>query len=164
MNGLPVRSCILLMIVSATACSAARSGPVFGDSPLTPGRYSFVGHVPVVDRYGDATRTSTEMVSGTVEIFEDGRVDLRSSHGSCDGRMRRGQATVDCSNVSARIGARTGIVRVPVREEQEIRSTRCAVFAPPQVAGRPPACLRYETEIQRVTRTKSARISVSRVG
>jgi hypothetical protein len=151
------------LLISLAACAHGGGEPIVGDSPLGVGHYSFIGSVTGENRYANRAETFSEMVSGVVEVRENGDVRLTSPHGSCEGgRVDEGMAVVNCRGIDVRLGPQSGSARIPVEELREFRSSECAQSIASNVGGTARSCVRYHTEIRRVVTTKAATVSVVR--
>lgn len=94
----------------------------------------------------DTRNSSTQRFSGTVELLEDGRARLRSTHGSCDGgRVTGEQVNIICNDLRVYVGPNGGTAYVPVRRYFERATSTCVEWAPAAPGG-PQTCLRYLTE------------------
>jgi hypothetical protein len=120
-------------------------------SNVVVARYTFSGSIPVSQtRLVDSASgyRSGRSFSGTIDVYQDGRARLSSTHGSCEGgRVVGDQVNISCNGLRVHVGPNGGTAYVPFRERYQVTTNRCAEYASwSALPGSTPACVRYEKE------------------
>jgi hypothetical protein len=128
------------VVLSSCAAVAREPGPL-----LEPGRYAFDGTGRGAHQYRNRSETFSVHVTGTVDIHDDGRVEVYSSHGTCvvpQARRSRSSVSVNCRGLVLAMSRMGGSARVPVTQIREEQG-QCEEYAMDS-SGRPTSqCLRY---------------------
>lgn len=134
--------CAAAVPVLLGSCAAAVREP---GPPLEAGRYAFDGQGRGTHQYRSRNEEFTVNVTGTVDIYDTGAVEVFSSHGMCvDPRPRRtaSSVSVSCRGLNLTMTRMGGSARVPVSQIREEQGP-CEEYAT-DAAGRPTSrCLRY---------------------